>query len=205
MITVIKFNVWIKSRVQYSCWTGHISSPVAQCECSTNFLRDRISIIHPLFWALHPRKSLLLNQSVCRPSSRSAICFQIKFQWPQQQTNMVPVVILLLSVSLQDIHDCYLDLFQTHLHFVSNNTTGLTYQVSYFTYIKNDHIPSFPSHPLWLFYSFLCCFQAVSYYVIIVLDMCTRQWVGKQKVWLCFLTCLIKHEQSLIMCLLEVE
>uniref|UniRef100_A0A8C5NGG6 PH domain-containing protein n=1 Tax=Gouania willdenowi TaxID=441366 RepID=A0A8C5NGG6_GOUWI len=28
----------------------------------------------------------------------------------------------------QDIHDCYLDLFQTHLHFVSNNTTGLTYQ-----------------------------------------------------------------------------
>ncbi|KAI5095668.1 pleckstrin-like domain-containing family N member 1 [Silurus meridionalis] len=28
----------------------------------------------------------------------------------------------------QDAHDCYLDLFQTHLHFVSNNTTGLTYQ-----------------------------------------------------------------------------
>ncbi|CAL1606014.1 unnamed protein product [Knipowitschia caucasica] len=28
----------------------------------------------------------------------------------------------------EDIHDCYLDLFQTHLHFVSNNTTGLTYQ-----------------------------------------------------------------------------
>ncbi|XP_061114982.1 probable pleckstrin homology domain-containing family N member 1 [Conger conger] len=28
----------------------------------------------------------------------------------------------------QEIHDCYLDLFQTHLHFVSNNTTGLTYQ-----------------------------------------------------------------------------
>ncbi|XP_054654270.1 probable pleckstrin homology domain-containing family N member 1 isoform X2 [Dunckerocampus dactyliophorus] len=28
----------------------------------------------------------------------------------------------------QDIHDCYLDLFQTHLHFVSNNTPGLTYQ-----------------------------------------------------------------------------
>ncbi|KAM6924760.1 LOW QUALITY PROTEIN: uncharacterized protein plekhn1 [Xenentodon cancila] len=28
----------------------------------------------------------------------------------------------------QDIHDCYLDLFQTHLHFLSNNTTGLTYQ-----------------------------------------------------------------------------
>lgn len=28
----------------------------------------------------------------------------------------------------QDVHDCYLDLFQTHLHFVSNNTTGLTYQ-----------------------------------------------------------------------------
>ncbi|XP_008289251.1 uncharacterized protein plekhn1 [Stegastes partitus] len=28
----------------------------------------------------------------------------------------------------QDIHDCYLDLFETHLHFVSNNTTGLTYQ-----------------------------------------------------------------------------
>lgn len=33
-------------------------------------------------------------------------------------------------LSLQDVHDCYLDLFQTHLHFVSNNTTGLTYQVS---------------------------------------------------------------------------
>uniref|UniRef100_A0A3Q0R7I1 Pleckstrin homology domain containing, family N member 1 n=1 Tax=Amphilophus citrinellus TaxID=61819 RepID=A0A3Q0R7I1_AMPCI len=31
-------------------------------------------------------------------------------------------------VHCQDIHDCYLDLFQTHLHFVSNNTTGLTYQ-----------------------------------------------------------------------------
>ncbi|XP_072223058.1 uncharacterized protein plekhn1 [Leuresthes tenuis] len=28
----------------------------------------------------------------------------------------------------QEIHDCFLDLFQTHLHFVSNNTTGLTYQ-----------------------------------------------------------------------------
>uniref|UniRef100_H3DCH2 Pleckstrin homology domain containing, family N member 1 n=1 Tax=Tetraodon nigroviridis TaxID=99883 RepID=H3DCH2_TETNG len=28
----------------------------------------------------------------------------------------------------QDVHDCYLDLFQTHLHFVSNNPTGLTYQ-----------------------------------------------------------------------------
>ncbi|KAM7404573.1 hypothetical protein PAMP_011910 [Pampus punctatissimus] len=28
----------------------------------------------------------------------------------------------------QDIHDCYLDLFQTHLHFLSNNTNGLTYQ-----------------------------------------------------------------------------
>ncbi|XP_029363316.1 probable pleckstrin homology domain-containing family N member 1 isoform X2 [Echeneis naucrates] len=28
----------------------------------------------------------------------------------------------------QDVHDCYLDLFQTHLHFVSNNTNGLTYQ-----------------------------------------------------------------------------
>ncbi|XP_008411565.1 pleckstrin homology domain-containing family N member 1 isoform X1 [Poecilia reticulata] len=28
----------------------------------------------------------------------------------------------------QDIHDCYLDLFESHLHFVSNNTTGLTYQ-----------------------------------------------------------------------------
>ncbi|XP_061528705.1 probable pleckstrin homology domain-containing family N member 1 [Phycodurus eques] len=28
----------------------------------------------------------------------------------------------------QDIHDCYLDLFQTHLHFVSNNPPGLTYQ-----------------------------------------------------------------------------
>ncbi|KAA0707078.1 Pleckstrin -like proteiny domain-containing family N member 1 [Triplophysa tibetana] len=28
----------------------------------------------------------------------------------------------------KDVHDCYLDLFQTHLHFVSNNTTGLTYQ-----------------------------------------------------------------------------
>ncbi|XP_019906971.1 pleckstrin homology domain-containing family N member 1 isoform X2 [Esox lucius] len=28
----------------------------------------------------------------------------------------------------QDVHDCFLDLFQTHLHFVSNNTTGLTYQ-----------------------------------------------------------------------------
>ncbi|MBN3307335.1 PKHN1 protein, partial [Amia calva] len=28
----------------------------------------------------------------------------------------------------QDIHECYLDLFQTHLHFLSNNTTGLTYQ-----------------------------------------------------------------------------
>ncbi|KAF7657742.1 hypothetical protein LDENG_00022770 [Lucifuga dentata] len=28
----------------------------------------------------------------------------------------------------QDAHDCYLDLFQTHLHFLSNNTTGLTYQ-----------------------------------------------------------------------------
>nr|XP_061802286.1 pleckstrin homology domain-containing family N member 1-like [Nerophis lumbriciformis] len=28
----------------------------------------------------------------------------------------------------QDVHDCYLDLFQTHLHFVSNNTPGLTYQ-----------------------------------------------------------------------------
>ncbi|XP_065141921.1 uncharacterized protein plekhn1 [Paramisgurnus dabryanus] len=28
----------------------------------------------------------------------------------------------------QDVHNCYLDLFQTHLHFVSNNTTGLTYQ-----------------------------------------------------------------------------
>ncbi|KAM9786266.1 uncharacterized protein plekhn1 [Neosynchiropus ocellatus] len=28
----------------------------------------------------------------------------------------------------QDVHDCYLDLFQTHLHYVSNNTTGLTYQ-----------------------------------------------------------------------------
>lgn len=37
----------------------------------------------------------------------------------------------LLLLSLQDIHDCYLDLFQTHLHFVSNNTTGLTYQVSF--------------------------------------------------------------------------
>lgn len=32
---------------------------------------------------------------------------------------------------LQDVHDCYLDLFQTHLHFVSNNPTGLTYQVSF--------------------------------------------------------------------------
>ncbi|XP_034394275.1 pleckstrin homology domain-containing family N member 1 isoform X2 [Cyclopterus lumpus] len=31
-------------------------------------------------------------------------------------------------VHCQDIHDCYLDLFETHLHFVSNNTTGLTYQ-----------------------------------------------------------------------------
>ncbi|KAG9269666.1 pleckstrin homology domain-containing family N member 1 [Astyanax mexicanus] len=31
-------------------------------------------------------------------------------------------------VHCQDVHDCYLDLFQTHLHFVSNNTTGLTYQ-----------------------------------------------------------------------------
>ncbi|XP_074501078.1 uncharacterized protein plekhn1 isoform X1 [Sebastes fasciatus] len=31
-------------------------------------------------------------------------------------------------VHCQEIHDCYLDLFQTHLHFVSNNTTGLTYQ-----------------------------------------------------------------------------
>ncbi|XP_077371101.1 uncharacterized protein plekhn1 isoform X2 [Festucalex cinctus] len=31
-------------------------------------------------------------------------------------------------VHCQDIHDCYLDLFQTHLHFVSNNTPGLTYQ-----------------------------------------------------------------------------
>ncbi|CAL8254658.1 unnamed protein product [Arctogadus glacialis] len=30
----------------------------------------------------------------------------------------------------EDIHDCYLDLFQTHLHFVSNNPSGLTYQVS---------------------------------------------------------------------------
>ncbi|XP_036388290.1 pleckstrin homology domain-containing family N member 1-like isoform X1 [Megalops cyprinoides] len=28
----------------------------------------------------------------------------------------------------QEVHDCYLDLFQTHLHFVSRNTTGLTYQ-----------------------------------------------------------------------------
>ncbi|KAJ8391940.1 hypothetical protein AAFF_G00084110 [Aldrovandia affinis] len=28
----------------------------------------------------------------------------------------------------QDIHDCFLDLFQTHLHFVSNNPAGLTYQ-----------------------------------------------------------------------------
>uniref|UniRef100_A0A3Q2QHT2 Pleckstrin homology domain containing, family N member 1 n=1 Tax=Fundulus heteroclitus TaxID=8078 RepID=A0A3Q2QHT2_FUNHE len=28
----------------------------------------------------------------------------------------------------QEIHDCYLDLFEKHLHFVSNNTTGLTYQ-----------------------------------------------------------------------------
>ncbi|KAI1892627.1 hypothetical protein AGOR_G00135520 [Albula goreensis] len=28
----------------------------------------------------------------------------------------------------QDIHDCYLDLFQTHLHFVSSNTPELTYQ-----------------------------------------------------------------------------
>ncbi|CAL8261677.1 unnamed protein product [Gadus morhua 'NCC'] len=28
----------------------------------------------------------------------------------------------------EDIHDCYLDLFQTHLHFVSNNPSGLTYQ-----------------------------------------------------------------------------
>ncbi|CAG6021312.1 unnamed protein product [Menidia menidia] len=28
----------------------------------------------------------------------------------------------------QEIHDCFLDLFQTHLHFVSNNTSGLTYQ-----------------------------------------------------------------------------
>ncbi|MGH0121154.1 UNVERIFIED_CONTAM: hypothetical protein FKN15_046399 [Acipenser sinensis] len=31
----------------------------------------------------------------------------------------------------QDIHDCYLDLFQTHLHFLSNNFTGLTYQDQY--------------------------------------------------------------------------
>ncbi|KAL2103604.1 hypothetical protein ACEWY4_000472 [Coilia grayii] len=28
----------------------------------------------------------------------------------------------------QDVHDCFLDLFQTHLHFLSNNTSGLTYQ-----------------------------------------------------------------------------
>ncbi|XP_036387816.1 probable pleckstrin homology domain-containing family N member 1 isoform X1 [Megalops cyprinoides] len=28
----------------------------------------------------------------------------------------------------QDVHDCFLDLFQTHLHFVSNNPAGLTYQ-----------------------------------------------------------------------------
>uniref|UniRef100_A0AAQ4Q3Y2 Pleckstrin homology domain containing, family N member 1 n=1 Tax=Gasterosteus aculeatus aculeatus TaxID=481459 RepID=A0AAQ4Q3Y2_GASAC len=31
-------------------------------------------------------------------------------------------------IHCQDVHDCYLDLFQTHLHFLSNNTTGLTYQ-----------------------------------------------------------------------------
>lgn len=41
--------------------------------------------------------------------------------------------------SLQDVHDCYLDLFQTHLHFVSNNPTGLTYQVSFIS----SHNPSF--------------------------------------------------------------
>ncbi|XP_012681544.2 probable pleckstrin homology domain-containing family N member 1 [Clupea harengus] len=28
----------------------------------------------------------------------------------------------------QDVHDCFLDLFQTHLHFLSNNGSGLTYQ-----------------------------------------------------------------------------
>ncbi|XP_048096558.1 LOW QUALITY PROTEIN: probable pleckstrin homology domain-containing family N member 1 [Alosa alosa] len=28
----------------------------------------------------------------------------------------------------QDVHDCFLDLFQTHLHFVSNSGSGLTYQ-----------------------------------------------------------------------------
>uniref|UniRef100_A0A3Q4GZH2 Pleckstrin homology domain containing, family N member 1 n=1 Tax=Neolamprologus brichardi TaxID=32507 RepID=A0A3Q4GZH2_NEOBR len=39
-------------------------------------------------------------------------------------------------VHCQDIHDCYLDLFQTHLHFVSNNTTGLTYQR--FTFLTCD-------------------------------------------------------------------
>ncbi|KAL6119802.1 plekhn1 [Pungitius sinensis] len=31
-------------------------------------------------------------------------------------------------VHCQDVHDCFLDLFETHLHFLSNNTTGLTYQ-----------------------------------------------------------------------------
>ncbi|XP_062397613.1 probable pleckstrin homology domain-containing family N member 1 isoform X2 [Sardina pilchardus] len=28
----------------------------------------------------------------------------------------------------QDVHDCFLDLFQTHLHFLSNSGSGLTYQ-----------------------------------------------------------------------------
>ncbi|KAJ3586166.1 hypothetical protein NHX12_012567 [Muraenolepis orangiensis] len=32
------------------------------------------------------------------------------------------------QIRAADIHDCYLDLFETHLHFVSNNPSGLTYQ-----------------------------------------------------------------------------
>lgn len=44
------------------------------------------------------------------------------------------------SLSLQDVHDCYLDLFQTHLHFVSNNTTGLTYQVRDFLQVYSSSV-----------------------------------------------------------------
>lgn len=92
-------------------------------------------------------------------------------------------------MSLQDVHDCYLDLFQTHLHFVSNNPTGLTYQVSFIS----THNPFQASGLRCL----LTSQDWLHHFIFFIksLMLCRSCWhvqpvnlpfVSKQKVWWCF-------------------
>lgn len=92
----------------------------------------------------------------------------------QTLTNTPPTLRLYI-LSLQDVHDCYLDLFQTHLHFVSNNPTGLTYQVRFF-HIICMHIMQ--PRPYVYFALHLIMLLLIHLFKSIQLDSSRREFLG---------------------------